>query len=89
VGRFLEAKQIELPGSSLELVDARADAERRWVENVYPLYLHDLSEFDGGLAADVDQRLAEFFILRRASAVSTRGGDCWSGSFCEATSTKT
>ena len=33
----------------IELVDARCDAERRWVENVYPLYLHDLSEFDPSL----------------------------------------
>jgi len=29
----------------IRLVDARDDAERRWIENVYPFYLHDLSEF--------------------------------------------
>jgi hypothetical protein len=31
----------------LELRDARrAPADREWLTNVYPLYLHDLSEFD-------------------------------------------
>lgn len=37
----------------VHLIDARDahdtrnnNAERRWIENVYPLYLHDLSEFD-------------------------------------------
>lgn len=33
----------------IQLEDARADAERRWIENVYPFYLHDLSEFDGSI----------------------------------------
>lgn len=33
----------------LELRDARRIAsDRAWLRNVYPLYLHDLSEFDGG-----------------------------------------
>ena len=32
---------------SLELRDARrSPADREWLTNVYPLYLHDLSEFD-------------------------------------------
>src|SRR6266478_3932895 len=32
---------------SLELRDARrSTADREWLTNVYPLYLHDLSEFD-------------------------------------------
>jgi predicted acetyltransferase len=32
---------------SLQLRDARrAPADREWLTNVYPLYLHDLSEFD-------------------------------------------
>ncbi len=26
--------------------DANDEAERRWIEHVYPFYLHDLSEFD-------------------------------------------
>ena len=31
------------------LVDARMSAtDRAWLTNVYPLYLHDLSEFDEG-----------------------------------------
>ena len=30
---------------AVHLVHAHNDAERRWIENVYPLYLHDLSEF--------------------------------------------
>ena len=34
---------------ALELRDARRTArDRAWLRNVYPLYLHDLSEFDGG-----------------------------------------
>lgn len=34
---------------SLELRDARQSApDRAWLRNVYPLYLHDLSEFDDG-----------------------------------------
>lgn len=34
---------------NLELRDARGAAQdRAWLRNVYPLYLHDLSEFDGG-----------------------------------------
>ena len=33
--------------TGLSLVDARASvADREWLTNVYPLYLHDLSEFD-------------------------------------------
>src|SRR5216683_1643746 len=32
---------------SIELRDARrSPADREWLTNVYPLYLHDLSEFD-------------------------------------------
>lgn len=33
---------------TIQFSDARntpGDTERRWIENVYPLYLHDLSEF--------------------------------------------
>ena len=31
----------------MDLTDARASAaDREWLRNVYPLYLHDLSEFD-------------------------------------------
>ena len=34
---------------SLQLRDARdSDADREWLTNVYPFYLHDLSEFDDG-----------------------------------------
>jgi predicted acetyltransferase len=34
---------------SVELRDARRSPEdREWLTNVYPLYLHDLSEFDDG-----------------------------------------
>jgi len=34
---------------SLELRDARgSSADREWLTNVYPFYLHDLSEFDDG-----------------------------------------
>lgn len=34
---------------TLELRDARLSApDRAWLRNVYPLYLHDLSEFDDG-----------------------------------------
>jgi predicted acetyltransferase len=34
---------------SLELRDARGSpADREWLTNVYPFYLHDLSEFDDG-----------------------------------------
>jgi len=33
----------------LSLIDARTSlANREWLTNVYPLYLHDLSEFDDG-----------------------------------------
>lgn len=33
----------------LELRDARRSAaDREWLTNVYPFYLHDLSEFDIG-----------------------------------------
>ena len=33
----------------VDLRDARASAaDRRWLANVYPFYLHDLSEFDEG-----------------------------------------
>ena len=33
----------------IEIADARPSAaDREWVANVYPLYLHDLSEFDDG-----------------------------------------
>ena len=32
---------------ALELRDARrSGADREWLTNVYPFYLHDLSEFD-------------------------------------------
>jgi predicted acetyltransferase len=30
----------------IQVIDARNDPDREWIENVYPLYLHDLSEFD-------------------------------------------
>lgn len=30
---------------TIQLRDAHDDSERRWIENVYPFYLHDLSEF--------------------------------------------
>jgi len=34
---------------TLELRDARRSAtDREWLTSVYPLYLHDLSEFDDG-----------------------------------------
>jgi hypothetical protein len=34
---------------TIEISDARRSAaDREWVRNVYPLYLHDLSEFDDG-----------------------------------------
>jgi len=34
---------------SIELRDARrASSDREWLRNVYPFYLHDLSEFDDG-----------------------------------------
>ena len=33
----------------IHLLDARSLPERRWIESVYPLYLHDLSEFDDSL----------------------------------------
>ncbi|MBM4258898.1 MAG: GNAT family N-acetyltransferase [Deltaproteobacteria bacterium] len=34
----------------LSLIDARVSPiDRTWLTNVYPLYLHDLSEFDDGL----------------------------------------
>ncbi|HEY7041989.1 MAG TPA: GNAT family N-acetyltransferase [Methylomirabilota bacterium] len=34
---------------SLQLRDARgSSADREWLTNVYPFYLHDLSEFDDG-----------------------------------------
>jgi predicted acetyltransferase len=34
---------------SLQLADARgSSADREWLTNVYPFYLHDLSEFDDG-----------------------------------------
>ena len=34
---------------TIEIADARRSAaDRDWVANVYPLYLHDLSEFDDG-----------------------------------------
>jgi predicted acetyltransferase len=40
----------------LELRDARQSApDRAWLQNVYPLYLHDLSEFDEGYYA-LDER---------------------------------
>jgi predicted acetyltransferase len=41
---------------SLELRDARrAPGDREWLANVYPFYLHDLSEFDDGYY-HLDQR---------------------------------
>lgn len=37
----------------VELVDAkRSDAATEWLRNVYPLYLHDLSEFHAGYKLD-------------------------------------
>src|SRR3990172_7625135 len=34
---------------TIEICDARRPAaDREWVRNVYPFYLHDLSEFDDG-----------------------------------------
>jgi len=34
---------------TIEISDARRSAaDREWIRNVYPFYLHDLSEFDDG-----------------------------------------
>lgn len=35
--------------SLIHFLDTPDDADRRWIENVYPFYLHDLSEFDGSI----------------------------------------
>ena len=44
----------------ISLIDARASAtDRTWLANVYPLYLHDLSEFDEGYYRLTDDGLWE------------------------------
>jgi hypothetical protein len=52
---------------SVELRDARRSAaDREWLTNVYPFYLHDLSEFDD-----------TYYTLVPGSAASPRSRRRW------------